>query len=259
MGPLLDEAVDVLKGMFTDDSATPSLRRTTGNPASSDVTSVAKTVPAKPPVSQARPEKTIPPAQMPDRETPVSPAGNGSSLLEQAAHVNDPKEETYAPLLQWAADFISSALGEDSYVHGKNTIGPSDESMGLAYRAGGEAVREAAQRHFVESSSVNAQGEHPPGPLDESMAELEKTGFENMQHQAVADTHELIGEKEGFTYEPDIGTVEADAFGVGIKMVPLQIESTILSLGATIGRFLFELFGGAPIGLEKTEARVQEL
>ncbi len=91
------------------------------------------------------------------------------------------------------------------------------------------------------------------------MAELEKTGFGKMRHQAVADTHELTGEKQGFTYEPDIGTVEADAFGVGIRMVPLQIESTLLSLGATFGRFLFDLFGGDPIGLEKTETRVQEL
>ena len=182
-----------------------------------------------------------------------------TNSLQKTAHVNDPQDQSYAALLQGIADFFGNALGENSTIHGQETVGPSDESMGLAYRAGGEAVQEAAQRNFVESSAVNAQGEQPPGHLDESMAELEKTGFGKMQHQAVADTHELIGEKEGFTYEPDIGTVEADAFGVGIKMVPLQIESTILSLGATFGRFLFDLFGGDPIGLEKTEARVQEL
>ena len=182
-----------------------------------------------------------------------------ANSLQTTAHVNDPHDQGMGPLLQGIADFFGNTLGENSRIHGRYTVGPSDESMGPAYRAAGEAVREAARKNFVEPSAVNAQGTYPPGHLDESMAELEKAGFEAGKHQAVADTHELIGEKEGFTYEPDIGTVEADAFGVGIKMVPLQIESAILSLGATFGRFLFDLFGGDPIGLEKTEARVQAL
>ncbi|EQM95282.1 hypothetical protein OFAG_02161, partial [Oxalobacter formigenes HOxBLS] len=181
----------------------------------------------------------------------------GQSLansLQKTAHVNDPKNETYAPLFQWAADFISHALGENSRIHGRDTLGHSDESMGEAYRAAGKAVREAAQHNFVEPSAVNARGTHPPGHSDQSMAELEKTGFGKMRHQAVADTHELTGEKQGFTFDRKTGSLEADSIGTGFKTIPVKAKIGAFSLAATIGRMLYDLFGGDPIALEKTEA-----
>lgn len=177
-----------------------------------------------------------------------------ANSLQTTAHVNDPKNETYAPLFQWAADFISHALGENSRIHGRDTVGHSDESMGLAYRAAGKAVREAAQHNFVEPSAVNAQGKHPIGHSDQSMAELEKTGFGKMRHQAVADTHELTGEKQGFTFDRKTGSLEADSIGTGFKTIPVKAKIGAFSLAATIGRMLHDLFGGDPIALEKTEA-----
>ena len=194
--------------------------------------------------------------------TASPPGQTGHSLansLQTTAHVNDPHDQGMGPLLQGIADFFGNTLGENSRIHGRYTVGPSDESMGPAYRAAGEAVRQAARKNFVEPSAVNAQGTYPPGHLDESMAELEKAGFETGKHQAVADTHALMGEKQGFTFDRKTGSIEADSIGTGFKTIPVKAKIGVFSLAVTIGRMLHDIFGGDPIGLEKTEARVQAL
>ena len=181
-----------------------------------------------------------------------------ANRLQTTAHVNDPHNQTYAPLLQGIADFFGNALGEKSAIHGQphsqHIVGPSDESMGEAYRAAGEAVRQAARKNFVEPSAVNAQGTYPPGHLDESMAELEKAGFGKMQHQAIADTIGRSAEAEGTVMNREHGSEFARHFGKGIAYSPEEAETHALALAALIGDIVDPLIPGDPTGLDKTKA-----
>ena len=177
-----------------------------------------------------------------------------ANSLQTTAHVNDPHDQGMGPLLQGIADFFGNTLGENSRIHGRYTVGPSDESMGPAYRAAGEAVREAARKNFVEPSAVNAQGTYPPGHLDESMAELEKAGFGKMQHQAIADTIARSAEAEGTVMNREHGSEFAHHVGKGIAYSPEEAETHALALAALIGDIVDPLIPGDPTGLDKTKA-----
>ncbi len=179
------------------------------------------------------------------------------SLTEQVARVNEPGDESMTPLYQQGLKLFSEAFGKDKAVTGYGRAYPahSDTSAAPVYRAIGQTAENALGR----ANAVNGNGTRPPGHLDESMGPAEGELFRNMNHDAVADTYNLQLQKEGFTYKPETGTFEADGASTGVKMAPVQLQSVVYSLGAVLGRCLYDLIGGDPIALEKTEADIQRM
>ena len=179
------------------------------------------------------------------------------SLTEQVARVNEPGDESMTLLYQQGLKLFSEAFGKDKAVTGYGRAYPthSDPGMAPVYRAIGQTAENALGR----ANAVNGNGTRPPGHLDESMGPAEGELFRNMNHDAVADTYNLQLQKEGFTYKPETGTFEADGASTGVKMAPVQLQSVVYSLGAVLGRCLYDLIGGDPIALEKTEADIQRM
>ena len=193
---------------------------------------------------------------------PVSMIRADNRLLPQAASVTVPQDQSMTPLYRELSGIYGSVFGPDKPVTGYGRSYPyhTDQSYGEAERQAGKAVTGYVNKAMGSDSKIQGEDKNRiVGHPDESYGNAIGSVSENMgMNSAVTGRGREVVGHPNMSYWSNWNTEESrnkplEIVTDGVKKGASDAQILFLSGSVVVGKTLYDLVGGDPTSLQKTQ------